>query len=580
MNQLRLPSTGKAVSRVVRGAGSAPAAARSDREPRQRRFRRSRGDRLPVSAFKQREVQRRFGVLLAGKVLGIGATFGVIALFGFLFETAAGAAPAQAAAKVAGYVSPINTIWVLVAAFLVFFMQAGFMALEAGFSRSRESVNIMMECIFDTCLCGLLYWAIGFAFQFGVGNGLIGHSYFFLHGAPATYDYGGLTQTNVAFLAFFLFQFAFADTASTITSGAMVGRTSFKGDILYSICVSGFIYPIFAHWVWGPGGWLGGTMGWFHGLFGTSGVFFRDFAGSTVVHTTGGFIALAGAIVLGPRLGRKFAKDGGGPTAPHDINIAAIGAVILWFGWYGFNPGSTLSGMDFEGIGRVAANTTLAACAGGMVAVLFVYPRAKKWDVGMSINGFLGGLVAITAPCYWVSPFGAVMIGAVAGIVVPLGVDLLESLRIDDPIGAVAVHGFAGVWGTLSLGLFASGYGVPTATGADRTVAVKGLFYGGGLKQLLAQGVGSATCIVVAFGVSFIIFKAIRRLPGDWNLRLGEAEELEGIDIVEHGLPAYHMEFGQGFTYTTYTGKAFDSSSRPRVAPDEDSDTERETEKV
>ena len=305
-------------------------------------------------------------------------------------------------------------MWVLVAAFLVFFMQAGFMALEAGFARSRESVNIMMECIFDTCLCGLLYWAIGFAFQFGPGNGLIGHKYFFLSDAPATYDYGGLFDTRVAFLAFFLFQFAFADTASTITSGAMVGRTSFKGDILYSACVSGLIYPIFGHWVWGPGGWLGNTMGWFQGLV-PDGTVFRDFAGSTVVHTVGGFIALAGAIALGPRLGRKFARDGGGPTSPHDLNIAAIGAVILWFGWYGFNPGSTLSGMDFEGIGRVAANTTLAACAGGMVAVLFVYPRSKKWDVGMAINGFLGGLVGITAPCYWVSPLGAVIIGAVAG---------------------------------------------------------------------------------------------------------------------------------------------------------------------
>ncbi len=184
----------------------------------------------------------------------------------------------------------------------------------------------------------------------------------------------------MAFLAFFLFQFAFADTASTVTSGAMVGRTGFKGDILYSACVSGFIYPIFGHWVWGPGGWLGNTMGWFHSW--TGGTVFRDFAGSTVVHTVGGFIALAGCIALGPRLGRKFKRDGGGPLPPHDLTWGAIGGVILWFGWYGFNPGSTLSAMDWEGIGRVAANTTLAACAGGMMAVLFVYPRSKKWDLG------------------------------------------------------------------------------------------------------------------------------------------------------------------------------------------------------
>src|SRR5207237_4689468 len=211
----------------------------------------------------------------------------------------------------------------------------------------------------------------------------------------------------------------------------------------------------------------------------------------------------AGPMALGTRHGRQFKRDGGGPTPPHDLTWGAIGGVILWFGWYGFNPGSTLSAMDFAGIGRVAANTTIAACAGGMAAVLFVYPRAKKWDLGISINGFLGGLVAITCPCYWVSPFGAVVIGAVAGIVVPLGVDFLEHRRIDDPIGAVPVHGFAGIWGTLSLGLFATGqYGIPTADGADKTTKVTGLFYGGGTEQLRAQLIGSATAVIVVFGVS------------------------------------------------------------------------------
>ena len=267
----------------------------------------------------------------------------------------------------------------------------------------------------------------------------------------------------MAFLAFWLFQFAFADTCSTITSGAMVGRTGFKGDLLYSIGVSGFIYPIFGHWVWGPGGWLGTMTPGFLSTF-TGGTVFRDFAGSTVVHTVGGVIALAGALVLGPRLGRRFKRDGGGPLPPHDLTIAAIGGVILWFGWYGFNPGSTLSALDFEGIGRVAANTTLAACAGGLIAMFWVYPRSKKWDLGMCINGMLGGLVAITCPCYWVSPAGAVLIGGIAGIIVPLGVDLIEWIRVDDPVGAVAVHGIAGIWGTLSVGLFATGaFGVPTA---------------------------------------------------------------------------------------------------------------------
>jgi Amt family ammonium transporter len=508
--------------------------------------------RTRLQRLREHKTRRLFATILAGKMLGIVAILGAMKGFAFFFESAAGATPLQDAAATTGeWVSPINTMWVLVTAFLVFFMQAGFMALEAGVARSKESVNILLECVFDTCLCGLLYWAVGFAFQFGTGNGFIGHSNFFLHGATPAYG-----TTGVSFLAFFLFQFAFADTASTITSGAMVGRTSFKGDILYSAAVSGLIYPIFGHWVWGPGGWLATSMGWFSGFVNNdAGVVFRDFAGSTVVHTVGGFVALAGAIVLGPRLGRKFKRDGGGPTPPHDLVMASIGAVILWFGWYGFNPGSTLSAMDWEGIGRVAANTTLAACAGGMVAVLFTYPRSKKWDLGMSLNGFLGGLVAITAPCYWVSPGGSIWIGAIAGILVPLGIDFLERVRVDDPIGAWPVHGVCGIWGTLSVGLFATGaYGIPTATGPDTTITVNGLFYGGGADQLKAQLVGSLTCVIVVTTVALLIMKAIRLIPGEWNLRISEAGELEGMDIHEHGITAYHMEFGQGMTYTTASG--------------------------
>ncbi len=494
-------------------------------------------------------------VILSGKMLGIATLLGMIKGISWFLGADAGASTlAHTAVKAGDIVSPINTVWVLVTAFLVFFMQAGFMALEAGVARSREAVNVLMECVFDTCLCGILFWAIGFAFMFGEGNGLIGHQYFFLSGMTPAYG-----TTGVAFLAFFLFQLAFADTASTITSGAMVGRTSFKGDILYSICVSGFLYPIFGHWVWGPGGWLANTMGWFHSLV-PDGIVFRDFAGSTVVHTVGGVIALAGAVILGPRLGRKFARDGGGLFPPHDLVMASIGAVILWFGWYGFNPGSTLSAMDWEGIGRVAGNTTLAACAGGMVAVLWVYPRSKKWDLGMSLNGFLGGLVAITAPCYWVNPLGAVIIGAVAGIVVPLGVDALEYLRIDDPIGAVPVHMLAGIWGTLSIGLFATGdYGIPGPEGADTSTTITGLFYGGGGGQLVAQIIGSLSCLVCVGGVAFIVMKLIRTLPGTWNLRLGRDEELEGIDVVEHGLPPYHLESGAGVIYVTPTSPNFDA---------------------
>src|SRR4051794_37799275 len=510
--------------------------------------------RTRLRRLKDKDARKMFAVVLGGKMLGIGLMLGFIKGFFWMFETAAGATPMDTVVHQANdFVSPINTIWVLITAFLVFLMQAGFMALEAGFARSRETVNVLLECVFDTCLCGLLYWAIGFAFQFGAGNGFIGHQFFFLHGMSAAYG-----STGVAFLAFWLFQFAFADTASTITSGAMIGRTSFKGDILYSICVSGFIYPIFGHWVWGPGGWLENSGGMILKHMG-DGVFFRDFAGSTVVHTVGGTIALAGAIALGPRLGRVFKRDGGGPMPAHYLTWGAIGGVILWFGWYGFNPGSTLSAMDWEGIGRVSMNTTIAACAGGMVAVMFVYPKTKKWDLGISVNGFLGGLVAITCPCYWVSPGGAIWIGAIAGIVVPLGINLLEHLRIDDPIGAVPVHMMAGIWGTLSLGLFATGqFGLPTPTGADNeTFTITGLFYGGGLDQLKAQLVGSLTCIVVVGLVSLLLFKVVKAIPGQWNLRIGKEDELEGIDVVEHGTRAYHMEFGQGMSYTTSIGSGF-----------------------
>jgi Amt family ammonium transporter len=384
-------------------------------------------------------------------------------------------------------------------------------------------VNVLQECIVDTCLCALLFWAFGFAFMFGVGNSFIGHEFFFLNGAPSTYG-----STGIGFMAFFLFQFAFADTCSTITSGAMVGRTGFKGDLLYSIGVSGFIYPIFGHWIWGPGGFLQTARG---------GVWMRDFAGSTVVHTIGGIVALAGAMALGPRIGRKFKRDGGGLPPGHDLTIAAIGGVILWFGWYGFNPGSTLSALDFEGIGRVATNTTLAAAAGGLVAMAWVYPRFKKWDMGITINGFLGGLVAITAPCYWVNPFGSVVIGAVAGVVVVLGIDFIEHMRIDDPIGAVAVHGFCGIWGTWSLGLFATG----------QWNDVKGLFWGGGVKQLWAQVWGNTLIVVITFVVSYALFKAVALTK---TLRVSEEGELEGIDIHEHGSPAYHPEsafMGKGY---------------------------------
>jgi Amt family ammonium transporter len=474
---------------------------------------------------------RRYGALLlagklAGLVLVLGATYFINPdLFGLKVFAA------DPALKGNDIVNPINTVWTLLAAFLVFGMQVGFTMLEAGFCRSRETVNVLMECIVDTCLCGILFYAFGFSFMFSHGNGFIGMNWFFLQGAPATYE-----GTGVAFLAFWLFQFAFADTCSTITSGAMIGRTGFVGDLLYSLAVSGFIYPIIGHWAWGPDGFLAtmGSTGYWLPTLGTS---FHDFAGSTVVHTIGGFIALAGAIVLGPRLGRKFKRDGGGPMQPHDLTIAASGGLILWFGWYGFNPGSTLSAMDFTGIGRVAANTTLAACAAGLTAMAYAYLFSKKWDISFTVNGFLAGLVAITCPCYWVSPTGAILLGGVSGVLVVIGVEVLEWLRIDDPIGAVPVHGFCGIWGTWSLGLFACGqYGATGPFAADNSAPLRGLFYGGGFTLLEAQVLGNAIIAVSTFAVALAVMYVVNAMG---LLRVSKEGEEYGLDLHEHGISAY-----------------------------------------
>ncbi len=473
---------------------------------------------------------RRYGrLLLAGKLAGVGIVLLFITVVSGLFFGRAYAADAEV--KAADIVNPINTMWTLIAAFLVFGMQVGFTMLEAGFCRSRETVNVLMECIVDTCLCGLLFYAFGFSFMFSHGNGFIGYHWFFLKDVPATYE-----STGVSFLAFWLFQFAFADTCSTITSGAMIGRTGFLGDLYYSIAVSGFIYPIIGHWAWGPDGFLAlmGSDGHFFASLGTG---FHDFAGSTVVHTIGGMVALAGSIILGPRLGRKFKRDGGGPMLPHDLTIAASGALLLWFGWYGFNPGSTLSAMDFEGIGRVATNTTLAACAAGLTAMIYAYIPNRKWDVSFTINGFLAGLVAITCPCYWVSPTGAILLGGIAGVVVVAGVELLEWLRIDDPIGAVPVHGMCGIWGTLSLGLFACGkYGSTGPVAPDNSVALKGLLYGGGTQLLVAQALGSliitSSTFVAAYAVMYLV-------NATGTLRVSREGELYGLDLHEHGISAY-----------------------------------------
>ena len=500
--------------------------------------------------------------ILGGKLIGLGLVLLAIFTLPGLIGTSAHAAVAAKADTSAlersllttatNSINAINTTWTLVAAFLVFAMQAGFVMLEVGFARKRETVNVLMECIFDTCLCGILFYAIGYAFMFSSGNGFIGYHWFFLQNTPDLYP-----GTGVPVIAHWIFQYAFADTCSTVVSGAMIGRTGFRGDILYSIGITGFIYPIIGHWAWGPDGWLA-LMGsadaaGSHHFFVSLGQGFRDFAGSTVVHTIGGMASLAGAVVLGPRIGRIFARDGGGMPPGHNLPMAAVGGFILWFGWYGFNPGSSLSAMDAIGIGRIATNTTLAACGGGftaMMAGLWWGSTKGKFDLGFTVNGFLAGLVAITCPCYWVSPLGATILGGVAGFVVFGGVKLLEYLRIDDPIGAVPVHGFAGIWGTLSLGLFASGqFGITGPYGADNTAPniVKGLFYGGDASVLKAQAIGTFTIAISVFVVTWIMMKLIMLIPHPWKLRVEAHGETGpgGLDVFDHGASAYDYEDGE-----------------------------------
>ena len=460
-------------------------------------------------------MRRNVALLMTGKMIGLAI---VLFLMHELMPSVAHAQDGSTIDPVAS-VNAINTAWTLIAAFLVFGMQVGFVMLESGFARERESVNILVEGIADTCICGVLFWAIGFAFMFEDGNKIIGTHGFFLQNLPDTYG-----STGVPLLAFWVFQFAFADTASTITSGAMVGRCGFIGDILYSIGVTGFIYPIIGHWAWGPDGWLVAKG-------------FHDFAGSTVVHTIGGTISLAGAIALGPRLGRIFKRDGGGPMPPHNVILGAVGGLILWFGWYGFNPGSTLSALDASGIGRVSFNTTLAACSAGLTALFYSYARSLRWDLGLTVNGFLAGLVAITCPCYWVDPVGAFFIGIIGAAAAIIGLEVLEYLRIDDPIGAVPVHMFAGIAGTISLGLFAAAkYGAPTATGADATSTIDGLFYGGGTHLLWTQTYGTLSVAAAVFAVSIVLMYAVK-LTG--TLRISEEGERQGLDLHEHGAPAY-----------------------------------------
>lgn len=407
----------------------------------------------------------------------------------------------------------VDTTWVLLTGFLVFFMQCGFAMLESGLIQQQTVVNALLENFIDAGLTALVWWAVGFGIAFGVDSGgLFGTSYFFPGMAQMSEAFPAL---NISVLTMFFFQFAFAATASTITTGAMAGRTDFVGDLIYSALIAIFIYPVIAHWAWG-GGWLSARG-------------FHDFAGSTVVHTVGGVIAIWGAAMLGPRVGRDWGK----PPAAHNLGFATLGTMILWFGWYGFNPGSTL-GMGNPGlVGLVTLNTTLGAAAGSMACILFQYMRSGKWDLAATLNGSLAGLVAITAPCAFVEPWAAVIIGGVAGILVMLAADAVERAKIDDPVGAFAVHGACGIWGTLSIGLFA----LPGLTFAGEMAGKGGLFTSGdGFAMLGVQALGSISTVIYVSITAVLMFGLLRVIN---RLRVAKKGDEIGIDNYEHGVSVW-----------------------------------------
>jgi Amt family ammonium transporter len=407
--------------------------------------------------------------------------------------------------------SHADYVWTLVAAALVFFMQAGFAMVETGFTRAKNAVNIMMKNLMDFCVGSLAFWAVGFGIMFGVSaNGWFGTSGFFL----SDFKVGG----DPWVLAFWMFQVVFCATAATIVSGAMAERTKFSGYLLYSFLVSAFIYPIFGSWAWGG---LFNGKGWLESLG------FIDFAGSTVVHSVGGWAALAGTIVLGPRMG-KYTGDGQvKPILGHNMPLAALGVFILWLGWFGFNPGSTTAAN--KDIAMIFVNTNLAAAAAATLAMFTSWMKFGKPEVGMSLNGALAGLVAITSPCASVTPMSAIIIGAAAGVIVVLSVLFFDKIRVDDPVGAVSVHGVCGAWGTLAAGIFNIG--------------------GTSIKIIGVQLLGIAACFLWVFPIAFLMFKLIDKTVG---LRVSPEEEMEGLDFVEHGGNAY-----PDFVVSSYSGVGF-----------------------
>ena len=411
----------------------------------------------------------------------------------------------ETAATLALYSDAFDMIWLVLAAALVFFMQAGFAMVETGLTRAKNAGNIIMKNLMDFSAGAVAFFAVGWALMYGsTAGGFVGTDQFFIIGADSSV------------LRDWIFQVVFAATAATIVSGAMAERTKFTSYLIYSVVISAVIYPISGHWIWSGVGWLG-NLG------------FHDFAGSTVVHSVGGWAGLAGAIVLGARQGKYVDVDGKKVRKAilgHNMPLAALGVFILWFGWFGFNCGSTLSGTDLD-IAWVAVTTTLAASTGAIGAMFTSWIQFGKPDPSMSLNGALAGLVGITAGCWVVSPVGALIIGLVAGVLVVLSVEFIDSvLKIDDPVGAVSVHGVCGVWGTLAVGLFA----VPGKL--DNT----GLFYGGGAAQLGVQALGALAVFVWVFVTAMILFLVIKKVTG---LRVTPKEEREGLDASEHGMESY-----------------------------------------
>jgi Amt family ammonium transporter len=422
----------------------------------------------------------------------------------------------------------LDNIWILIAAVLVIFMQAGFALVEAGLTRAKSVANIMMKNLMDFVVGVLVFGAVGFAFAFGSGNDFIGTSGWFLDPSEFSEGWG-----NLSLPTFFIFQVAFAATAATIVSGAMAERTKFKAYFVYSAIISAIVYPIVVHWVWG-GGWLANLDTPYH-----------DFAGSGVVHMTGGVAALVGAAILGPRIG-KYGADGKPRAIPgHSIPFAIIGCFILLIGWFGFNPGSELAADEF--VGPIAVTTLFAGVAGALVATVITWFKDGKPDVAMAGNGLLAGLVGVTAGCAAVNNWGAVIIGAVAGAIVVGSVLFFDRVRIDDPVGAVSVHGICGAWGVIAVGLFAT---------EDSDFWKQGLFFGGGTDQLVSQIIGVVAIAAFVAVAMAIVFFAIKAVIG---LRVSPQEELEGLDVHEHGYPGYGIDVASGMGDDVLVGGIADS---------------------